>query len=540
MRARSVLLSGLLCVGIVVLLPSGAATASRTIASKKGGTLRVDLRSDFDFLDPALAYYAQSWEVEYATAMKLLDFPDKEAARGGTRLIPEAAASMPVVSKDRKSYTFTIRKGLRFSNGKPITAKDFKYTFNRLADPKMNSPATTFMEDIVGEQAANKSGGNISGIKVKGNKLIFRMTKVAPDFLARMTMPFFSAVPLGTPHNPEGVIPPSGGPYYVASWDKGRQAVLNVNKFYKGTRPHNVDTIQYNIGITLDAQRLRAERGDTDVAGLPPAAAAELRDKYGVNTGRFFVKGQGVMWYLSMNHDQPLFKDNDQLAEAVNFALDRPAMVREHGALGGAAADMILPIGFPGFREWSLYQLNGPDVAKAKELAAGHTRSGIVRLWTFNRPSFGPSVAQVVKDDLAQIGLNVEITTFANLPLMLGKAGTRGAAFDMLLNGWGADYPDPFDFINVLLNGTSLGPANNGNFSYFNDPTYNARMDAANKQFGARRLNAYSILDRDLMQGPAPIAPYINTNTRILVSSRVGCFTFQQVYGTDYAALCLK
>jgi peptide/nickel transport system substrate-binding protein len=478
------------------------------------------------------------------TAMKLLDFPDKDAAAGGTRIIPEAAASMPVVSKDRKAYTFTIRKGLRFSNGKPITAKDFKYTFNRLADPKMNSPATTFMEDIVGEQAANKSGGNISGIKVKGNKLIFRMTKVAPDFLARLTMPFFSAVPLGTPHNPEGVIPPSGGPYYVASWDKGRQAVLNVNKFYKGPRPHNVDIIQYNIGITVDAQRLHCERGDSDVCGFPPAAAAELRDKYGVNTGRFFVKGQAVFWYLNFNHDQPLFKGNDQLKEAVNFAIDRTAIVNAvdavRGALSATPTDQILPPGFPGFRSWDIYPLNGPDVAKAKELAAGHTRSGIVRLWTFNRPSFGPSVAQVVKYDLAQIGLNVEITTFGDVPLMLGKAGTRGAAFDMLLNGWGQDYPDPFDFINVLLNGNSIGPANNGNLSYFNDPKWNARMDGANRQFGAQRLNAYSILDRDLMQGPAPIAPYINTNTRILVSARVGCFTFQQVYGTDYAALCLK
>jgi ABC-type transport system substrate-binding protein len=534
-------LASLLSVAIVLLLASGAATASRTIASKKGGTLRVDLRSDFDFLDPALAYYPQSWEVEYATAMKLLDFPDKDAAAGGTRIIPEAAASMPVVSKDRKSYTFTIRKGLRFSNGKPITAKDIKYTFNRLADPKMNSPATTFMEDIVGEQAANKSGGNISGIKVKGNKLIFRMTKVAPDFLARLTMPFFSAVPLGTPHNPEGVIPPSGGPYYVASWDKGRQAVLNVNKFYKGPRTTNADQIDFNIVPSADQQLQRIESGQTDVDNtIPTAFAPELAAKYGVNQGRFFVKGQGVIWYLSMNHDQPLFKDNDQLAEAVNFALDRPAMVRQHGALGGAAADMILPIGFPGFREWSIYPLNGPDVAKAKELAAGHTRSGIVRLWTFNRPSFGPSVAQVVKYDLAQIGLNVEITTFSNLPLMLGKAGTRGAAFDMLLNGWGADYPDPFDFINVLLSGTSLAPANNGNLSYFSEPKWNARMDAANRQFGDARLKAYSILDRDLMQGPAPIAPYINSNTRLLVSARVGCFTFQQAYGTDYAALCLK
>jgi ABC-type transport system substrate-binding protein len=521
--------------------PASSSPTKASSLSKKGGELRVDQRSDFDFIDPSLAYFSHSWQGNYFADCKLLNFPDKEASNGGLRITPEVAAALPAVSKDGKTYTFTLKKTYKFSNGGQVTAANFKYAFDRDSNKTMSSPSTTFMEDIVGEKAANAGNGHISGIKAIGKwKLQIKTTKVAPDLLARMTMPFFAAIPTNTPITADGVGAPraSCGPYYYASWDKGRQIVMKRNTFYKGPRPSNPDTIVENIGIALDAQRLRVERGDTDIAGFPPAQSAELRDKYGVNKGRFFVKGQAVFWYLNFNHDQPLFKGNDKLKEAINAAIDRPQMVRQHGALGGVRTDQILPVDFPGFRNWSLYSLGGADVARAKKLAAGNTRGGTVRFWTFNA-SFGPSVAQVVQFNLKQIGLNTDITALDRV-VQTTKAGTKGAAFDMLLNGWGEDYPDPYDFINVLLSGTSIQPDNNVNLSYFNSPIWNKRMAAAANQFGAKRLAAYSALDRDLMKGPAPMAPYVNTTARILVSARVKGYVFHKVYGSDFGAISVQ
>jgi ABC-type oligopeptide transport system substrate-binding subunit len=354
-------------------------------------------------------------------------------------------------------------------------------------------------------------------------------------------MPFFSAVPLNTPIVAEGVNAPAGfgGPYYVQSWDKGRTAVLARNRFYRGPRPSNPDRIVYNIGIALDAQRLRAERGDTDIAGFPPAQAAELRDKYGVNRGRFFVKGQAVFWYLNFNHDEPLFKGNNRLKQAINHAIDRPQMVRQHGALGGARTDQILPIDFPGFRNWNLYSLRGANTARARQLAQGNTRGGKVRFWTFNS-SFGPSVAQVVQFNLRQINLDTDITALDRV-VQTTRGGNRNTNdYDMLLNGWGEDYPDPYDFINILLSGTSIQPENNVNLSYFNEPAWNKRMADAAKLAGQARYGAYANLDRDLMKVAAPVAPYIDTNARLFVSKRVGCFVYSQVYGTDLGAACLS
>jgi ABC-type transport system substrate-binding protein len=536
-----------MAIGVGLLVAAGFASAASSSPSKassqerRGGTLRVDLTSDFDFIDPALAYFSHSWQLGFMTEAKLLNFPDREARAGGLRIIPEVATSLPAISRDGKTYTFNLKTTYRFHTGANIRAANFVAALNRNANRRMVSPATTFMEDIVAAPAVIAGrASRISGVRaLSPTRLQIRLSRVAPDFLARITMPFFSAIPLNAPIVPEGINAPAGfgGPYYVAQWDKGRTAVLRRNRFYRGPRPSNPEQIVYNIGIALDAQRLRCERGDSDICGFPPAQAAELRERYGVNRGRFFVKGQAVFWYLNFNHEQPLFRGNNRLKQAVNHAIDRPQMVRQHGALGGARTDQILPIDFPGFRNWNIYSLRGANVTRGRALAQGNTRGGRVRFWTF-RTSFGPSVAQVVQFNLRQIGLDTDITQLDRV-VQTTRGGTRGAEFDMLLNGWGEDYPDPYDFINILLSGTSIQADNNVNLSYFNEPTWNRRMDQASKLFGAARLRTYSILDRDLMQGPAPMAPYINTNARIFVSSRVRNYVYHKVYGTDFATLSL-
>jgi len=556
MRKRLWLSIVTLAIGVGLLVAAGFASPASSNSAKpgskaaKGGTLRIDTRSDYDFIDPALAYFSHSWQLEYSTVCKLLNFPDKEATAGGTRVTPEVATSLPAVSRDGRTYTFTLKKTYKFADGKPVTAANFAYALNRDLQPKMSSPSTTFIEDIAGAKAVlNGKSSKASGIKVLSpTKLRITLTKVAPDFLARITMPFFAAVETSLPVNPDGIPAPAKGaacgPYYISDWTQKRQLVMSRNPFYKGPRPHNVDQIVSNIGISLDAQRLRVENGDTDLGGFPPAAAAELRDKYGVNkshTGKsasFFTRHQATFWYLNMNQDQPLFHNNNKLREAVNYAIDRPQMAKQHGALGGVVTDQILPIGFPGFRNWHLYPLHGSNYTKANSLAKGNTRGGKCEFWTFNTAP-GPQVAQVVQFNLGKIGVNCNITPLDRV-VQTDKAGVKGAQYDLLLNGWGQDYPDPYDFINILLSGTSIQAANNVNLSYFNNGIWNSRMNAAAKAAGQARYNAYAKLERDLMKGPAPMAPYIDQNARIFTSKRVGCYVYSQVYGSILNALCVS
>jgi peptide/nickel transport system substrate-binding protein len=544
-----------LAIGVGLLVAAGFASPASSNASKiagkgaVGGTLRVDLSSDFDFIDPALDYYSHGWALQYNTDCKLLNFPAKEASAGGTRISPDAATALPAVSKDGKTYTFTIRSGIKFADGSAVGAANFAYAFNRDLQPKMSSPATTFIEDIVGAKDVEAGkAASASGITVSGNKLTIKLTHVAPDFLARITMPFFAAIRTDTPINPDGIQAPakgaSCGPYYVSDWTQKRTATLSRNPFYKGTFPHNPDQIVYNIGIPTASQELRVINGDTDLGGFPTADAAKIRDQYGVNkphTGTspsFYVRHQATFWYLNLNREGNLFKGNDTLARAVNYAIDRPQMVRQHGALGGVRTSHILPVGFPGYKVGDVYPLSGSNYTFANKLASGHTKGGACDFWTFNT-SFGPTVAQVVQYNLSKIGLNCQITPLDRV-VETTKAGLRGTQFDVLLNGWGQDYPDPYDFINILLSGDSILPDNNVNLSYFNEPKWNALMTAASRMQGQARLDAYAKLDHDMMKTAAPIAPYINTNARIFTSKNVGCYVYSQVYGSILGALCVQ
>jgi peptide/nickel transport system substrate-binding protein len=506
------------------------------------GVLRVDLEPDFDSIDPALALLPQTWQLEYATCLKLMNFPDKEASQGGSQPISEAATAVPRISRDGRTYTFTIRKGLRFNTGAAVTAANFAFVMNRDLNPAMNSPGATFLRDIVGADAV-QTGQTLkaSGITVASRyRLTIRLQRRAPDLLSRLTLPYFCALPLDTPIDSYGVGAPvpAAGPYFVASWERGRTAVLKRNPFYRGPRPHRINEIDYTFGITLQTQRLRLEAGESDLGQFPPSAAGELAAKYGVNRGRFFVKHQLTLWFLALNRDGHLFKNNDRLARAVNFAIDRSALARQHGAFAGTRTDQILPVGLSAFQDWSLYPLKAPDYQKASALAKGRLRDAKAKLWTFNI-SFGPAVAEVVAANLKKIGIATEITAFDPVVLR-SKAGTRGADYDIMLAGWAADYPDPFSFLNRLLSGSSITSTNNVNFSYFDEPRWDRRMAKASRLFGRSRNRAYSLLDRDLMAHAAPIAPYLASNARIFVSAHVGCFTYQSVYGTDLAALCLK
>ena len=224
-------------------------------------------------------------------------------------------------------------------------------------------------------------------------------------------MPFFCAIPTNLAHDPNGVLaPPSAGPYYIASRTPNKEIVVKRNPYYKGTRPHNVTQIVYNVGNSLPATYLRTQQGATDYAagGIPPASYAEAAQKYGVNKSQFWVKPQLGVSYLAFNHDRPEFKGAKgvALAKAINYAIDRKAMLAQGGYLAGKRTDQILPPGIAGFRDANLYPLKGPDIATAKKWAAkAGLKSGTTLEYYTSNTGSAPLVAQILQFNLKQIGL---------------------------------------------------------------------------------------------------------------------------------------
>ena len=516
---------------------------------KGGGTLLVDLTSDFDYVDPALAFFNHSWQLHAMTCARLLAHPDASLPEG-SQLVPDAAVSLPAVSADGRTYTFKIRPGVIFSppSNEVVTAATFKYTLERAAYPAIQAHASTFLTDVVG-YAAYRAGtaSHISGIVANGNTLVITLVAPAGDLPARLAMPFFCAVPMTTPFAQQFAPLPSAGPYYLLSWTHGVGAEAVRNPNYRGARASNFDSVDWDVRIPLADQRTRVEANARDVGTIATTDAPAVHAAYGEGSPaaqagrqRYFTPDQPVFWYVVLNTSRPAFAD-ENLRKAVAYAIDRTYLASLHGFLGGDPTDQILPPGLAGYRNVDVYPLTAdPATAQSYAAAAGVTPSSpiTVELYTFN-VSHGPGFASHLQSALAPLGINVNIQSFDRVT-QHEKIATQGEPFDISIEGWGMDYNDPYNFLDVLLNGSRIRPTHNNNVSYFDDPTFNSRLDAAAPLFGAARLGAYADLDRDL-SAAAPIVPYVNTNGRVFFSDRIGCHAFTPgLFPAALNVLCLR
>jgi peptide/nickel transport system substrate-binding protein len=512
--------------------PGGGSSSGQ----KKGGTMNINASAtDVDYADPALAYGTLSWQILDASCAKLMYYPDKPDPVG-SRLTPDAAVGFPTVSKDGKTYVFTIRSGMKSNTGETLTAANFAAAINRDLNPKMQSPAVPFIAGvntgIVGAQAvADGKAATASGVVAKGQKLTVRLMKPDGSFLPKMAMDFFCPIPKGMPINADGVDTfASFGPYYIASRQVGRQMIIKTNPNYKGSRPHNVDTFVYTMNTNLDQSLLQVKAGqvDYDAGGLPATAHAQLAQQFGVNKSQYHVSRGINVDYVALNTSRSAFSSVG-MRKAVNFAVDRPALVRVRGFLAGHRDDQILPPGLAGYKDIKVYPIKGADYAKAKQLASQAGGCKDVTVYTANS-SIGQNLAQVFKYNLGQIGCNVNVKLLQGFQIYIAT-GTKGEPFDAAFVGWFADYTDPYDFIDILLNGNNIHEANNNNLSYLNVPSLNRQMDAANALTGDKRYAAYQALDRQIITNYAPWAAYENRNIREFTASRVGGYLFSASHG---------
>jgi ABC-type oligopeptide transport system substrate-binding subunit len=540
-------------IGIALLAVSGLAllaVSSATAAAKKGGTYVVEMSSDVDYLDPQLSYYGETWKLEGATACKLFNWPDKEGNAGAVAT-PEVAAGLPVISKDGKTYTFTIKTGFKFSNGKVVSAQSFVDAINRFANPKMQSTGVAFLDVVKGAQdVIDGKATSVSGVKANGNKLVVQLTKPAPDFLARTTMPFFQAIDptLAGQIDANGISDyASCGPYYFAARTPNRSITLKKNPNYKGGRAANVDTIQVNIGNDVDVEFQNVESGTTDYAsgGIPATEWKNVVDKYGLNKkdGRVQVRPLLDIRYIAMHHGRPLFKDNPKLAKAVNFAVDRQAFSAQGGYLFGKRTGQTLPPGLLGYKPQGIYPLRvtAGTIKTAKKLAAGNLRGGKAILWSSNR-GVAPLQAQLIQYNLKQMGLDAEIKLLPRAQQFTLAGNPKTADYDLTIERWGADYADPYDFINILLDGAQVTNPQHNNYAYFNVAKYNKQMASASLLVGATRGTAYATLDGAMMRENPPWAPLVNSNDREFMSARSGCIVINEAQGSGplLNTVCIK
>jgi ABC-type transport system substrate-binding protein len=549
MRSRTFLVAlvSLLLVVAVQLPASGvAAPDGRDGAGREGGIFKVSLHSlaGIDSLDPALATTPPAWALLDTTCARLLSYPDKPAPEG-FRLQPEVATSFPAVSRDGRTYTFTIRRGFRFSNGEPVRANAFARAITRVLTPEMSSPGVQYARDIVGAgRVVAGKAKTPSGVVARGNTLVLRLTRPAPDLPHRMASTFFCAVPPSLPIDAEGIGAfPAAGPYTVVEYRRGERVTIRRNRNYGGRRPHHVDGFDVDLRAVSPQEVLqRVDRGDADwgytLSGIYFDPALGLVERYGLNRSQLYLKPGLTMRMLAFNLARPLFRDNPGLRKAINFALNRRALVAAGGSHVSRPSDQYLPSILPGFKNADVYPLDRPDLARARALARGSLRSAKAVLYVNNSP-IPMAIGHLVRQQLAEIGLEVEVK---GIPIhsasaaYFKKLATPGEEWDIAFGLWSPSYIDPFAYINLLFDRRFVGATN---FTRFVSAPVNKQMRrAARLPQGSARDSAYAALDVRIARDLAPAAAVDFLNEATLVSERVGCIVLRPVL--DLTAVCLK
>ena len=495
-----------------------------------------------DDTDPAHAYPSPPYRLQfaYATAAQLLNYPDAPAPRG-SRLEPEVAAAMPSLSRDGRTYTFHIRSGYRFSppSNEEVTAQTFKSSIERALSPGFgdDAPGYYVLADVVGAKAFHDGKADeISGLKVDGDVLTIRLVAPAGDFVSRLSLPFFSAVPVGTPVVNGGLQTPipSAGPYYLKVRWQDSLVVLERNPNYHGPRPHRLERIVYDINNTTRRTVSRIESGEADytadvLSDSTFAAGGPLDRRFGGGAASRLVQTPQLAFrFLVFNTERGPFADV-RLRRAVNYALNRPALAGLEHELPSAA---YLPPGLAGGGA-AAYPLK-PDLSKARALARGFR--GKVVLFACRAPSCTAG-ARVVSASLAPLGITVDIKRFEDQYAEWQKPGAR---YDMVLLGWFYDWPDPYNILNGFLDTKGF------RIPFWPKPTsipvaYRKQLERVALLRGDARAGAYRKLSVKLAREVAPFAAFSTPVVPEFFSARIGCRVEQPIVGlVDIGALCIK
>lgn len=537
-------LQAALVVAVLTMVAIGLSSCGGS-SGKEGGTLTGSYAS-FPELDPALSYDQEGWTAMYDTYLPLLTYKHAGGDEGA-EIVPALAASLPKVTNGGKTYTLTLRKGLKYSDGTPVKASDFAATVERLF--KVNSPGSPFYEGIVGaEEFAKTKSGGISGITTDDNsgKIEIELTQPRGTFTDELAMLFVALLPPGTPaKNLTTEPPPATGPYKIVNVEPGKgwsyvrnpQWAKSNDKAIPEVPSGHVDKIDISLVRNSATQVNEIERNQKNwMQTLVPADQyAKVKSKY--EGSQFRVEHSISTYFFWLNTEEAPF-DDVKLRQAVNYAVDSAALERIYaGSL--AASHQILPEGMPGHETFNLYP---HDMAKAKKLfAEANPSDRNITVWTDNE-SPNDKAGAYYAGVLNELGFNAKLKTI-NADNYFGIIGNLSTPdLDTGWADWFQDYPHPNDFFQPLLDGESIAPTYNTNTARMNDPKLNAKIARlGEEQLGPQQEKEYAQLDREFME-QAPWAPYGSNTLSTFVDSEIDLekVIFNPTMGQDLTSFQFK
>jgi peptide/nickel transport system substrate-binding protein len=501
--------------------------------------LRVAMDNGIDYLDPGLAYTVQGWSVMFPVHLGLLTYRPVSGPEGAT-LIPALAESMPAVSADHRRYRFTLREGLRFSNGQQVRASDFASTVERLF--KINSPGAGFFRSIEGaDDFAETEQGDISGIAVDDAERSIEITLEEPqgDFLYVLATMFGAIVPAGTPDRDQSEERiPATGPYMIQSYDPSEQATLVRNPEWQGIEgvpDGNPDSMVFTVVDDPSAALDSVLEGDNDYDfhQVPSERLAEIRADH---ADRLRLYTPANVYYYFLNTREAPF-DRLEVRQAVNHAVDRREIAELYDGLATPTQN-VLPPSYPQYRKIEPYDY---DLEKARALVRESGYAGTsVTVWGNSRETIRAPARYLVGvlDDLG-FEAELKIVDPAVYLSTIGDQRTRAQAG--VANSFLQDYPHPYRWFQPLVSGSAITERNNTNLSNADVPEIDAKIDElADEELTDEVNEEWAEVDRLVLEN-ALWAPMVNRQFTDFFADDMdleSCYVSHVLYQFLYATSC--
>lgn len=490
--------------------------------AKSGGNIIVTYKDDVATLDPAIGYDWQNWSMIKSVFDGLMDY-----VPGTTELRPGLAESYEI-SEDGTTFTFKLRKGVKFHNGREMTAEDVKYSLDRVTTPATQSPGAGFFGSIKGYDAmADGSATSLEGVTVVDPYTVkIELSRPDATFLHVMALNFASVVPKEAVDEfgaDFGKHPVGTGAFKLADWTIGQKLVFEKNADYWRPGVPYLDSITFEVGQEPIVALLRLQKGEVDVPGdgIPPAKFNEVMGNPD-EAKQVVVGGQLHTGYITLNVEMAPF-DKVEVRQAINMAINKDRIVQ---MINGRAtpATQPLPPSMPGYtKDYAGYPF---DPAKAKEMLAeaGLPDGFETELYVMNTDP-NPRIAQAIQQDLAAIGVKADIKALAQANVI--EAGGTPKTAPMIWSGgmaWIADFPDPSNFYGPIL-GCAGAVEGGWNWSWYCNKDLDAMATEADSITDLakqdERLQKWSDVYMKVMED-APWVPVFNENRYTMKSTRMG------------------
>ncbi|WP_327291706.1 ABC transporter substrate-binding protein [Streptomyces sp. NBC_01198] len=542
----------------------GGLTGVVNPSGTKGGTLELAASSLEDgMLDPARTYTQASWELQRLYLRKLVDYAPVPGS-AGHKLVPDLATDTGRVSSDGHTWTFTLKPGLTFDNGTPITSQDIKYGIERTFDRSVFAAGPSYFVDLL-DQGQNYPGpyrdsdpdklGLRSVSTPNTSTIVFTLDKPFADFRNVLAMSIAAPVSRATDKNDGKDFqkqPVGSGPYRIASYSADGGLRMTRNPYWKQStdpiRSALPDAIELRLYGSQDAveEALFNGSADLDLNGqtLSDGAETKLLNNPSLRSHADLVF-TGATRYLSLQTAIAPF-DNLECRRAIQYAVDRSQIRAVMGGQydgGDVATTMLPPVteGYDpdahpyGYTDGTAY----PTTAK-QHLVSCHKPGGFDV--TLAGPSNSPRLQEAmmaIQHSLSAVGIKVKIVQVPSTDFyatLTSPAKLKKAGWGMALTVWAADWPTGGGFLRTLVE-----PGSPSNYSGLNDPNLNDIVEKADTLTDpAEAAEQWKKADATAMSD-STMVPLIYTRHLVYRGSRLTNAYQQQVFGgIDLTALGVR